>query len=255
MYVRRRVCLHACASTSQLPTGPCDHIPDDMPLRSLVTSAGVSKWQGLFVCVLICSEETWADSRRRQEEGSHNKFPPRTTQNVILPLAAARTQPSCWKEQTFKTLWHVSQALPLSQCHWWSWNWQALSHRSWLGDTPSLVCVTSHPCQGRIPSCHTNTNCIMEWVGSARMAWHMLDKRLCACKGMSRMLGITDSRLIRGWTTELPEGDTLLDPQLRHCWELPGWRNGTPLHHSRSVTFWYSSPAGSTGGHNVHICI
>ena len=76
--------------------------------------------------------------------------PPHTTQNVILPLAAARAQPSCWKEQTFKTLWHVSQALPLSQCHWRSWNWQAPSHRSWLGDTPSLVCVTSHPRQGRI---------------------------------------------------------------------------------------------------------
>lgn len=64
-----------CLYTSRLPTGLCDHIPDDMPFRSLVTSAGVSKWQGLFVCVLICSEETGADSRRRQEEGSHNKSP------------------------------------------------------------------------------------------------------------------------------------------------------------------------------------
>lgn len=70
-----RVCMLACGYTP-LPTGLCDHIPADMPFRSLVTSAGVSRWQGLFVCVLICSEETWADSRRRQEEGSHNKFPP-----------------------------------------------------------------------------------------------------------------------------------------------------------------------------------
>lgn len=69
------VCPLSCAYTP-LPTGLCDHIPADMPFRSLVTSAGVSKWQGLFVCVLICSEETGADSRRRQEEGSHNKFPP-----------------------------------------------------------------------------------------------------------------------------------------------------------------------------------
>lgn len=68
-------CLLACGYTP-LPTGLCDHIPADMPFRSLVTSAGVSKWQDLFVCVLICSEETGADSRRRQEEGSHNKFPP-----------------------------------------------------------------------------------------------------------------------------------------------------------------------------------
>lgn len=183
-----RVCTHACGYTP-LPTGLCDHIPADMPFRSMVTSAGVSRWQGLFVCVLICSEETWADSRRRQEEGSHNKYrpsprpPARTTQNVILPLAAACAQPSCWKEQTFKTLWHVSQALPLSQCHWWSWNWQAPSHRSWLGDTPSLVCVTSYPCQGCIPSCHTTTNCIMGWAESAGAGWHMLNVRLCACQG------------------------------------------------------------------------
>lgn len=209
-------CLLACGYTP-LPTGLCDHIPADMPFRSLVTSAGVSKWQGLFVCVLICSEETGADSRRRQEEGSHNKFPPRTTQNVILPLAAARAQPSCWKEQTFKTLWHVSQALPLSQCHWWSWNWQAPSHRSWLGDTPSLVCVTSYPRQGRIPSCHTNTNCIMGWAGSAEAGWHMLDMRLCACEGMNGMPGIMDSRLIKVWATDLPVGNALFDPELSHC--------------------------------------
>lgn len=159
--------------------------------------------------------------------GEPQQVPPHTTQNVILPLAAARAQPSCWKEQTFKTLWHVSQALPLSQCHWRSWNWQALSHRSWLGDTPSLVCVTSHPCQGRIPSCHTNINCIMEWVGSAKMAWHMSDKRLCACKGMSRMLSIVDSRLIRVWSADLPEGDELLDPQPRHSCSSLGtsWLN------------------------------
>lgn len=73
--VRATVCMHACAHTT-LPTGLCDHIPADMLFRSLVTSAGVSKWQGLFVWVLICSEETGTDSRRRQEEESHNKSPP-----------------------------------------------------------------------------------------------------------------------------------------------------------------------------------
>lgn len=46
-------------------------------LRSgvMVTSGSVSNWQGLFVRVLKCSEKTSADSWRRQEEGSHNKFP------------------------------------------------------------------------------------------------------------------------------------------------------------------------------------
>lgn len=215
---RERVLSCVCLYTLQLPTGLCDHIPDDMLLRSLVTSAGASEWQGLFVCVLICSEETGADSWRRQEEGSHNKSPPlHKTQNVILPLAAACTQPSCWKEQTFKTLWHVSQALPLSLCHWRSWNWQAPSHRSWLGDTPSLVCVTSHPCQGRILSCHTNTNCITGWVGTARKGWHMLDMRLCACEGMNGTLNITDSRLIKVWATDLPVGNDPRDPRL-HFW-------------------------------------
>lgn len=155
------------------------------------------------------------------------QVPPRTTQNVILPLAAACAQPSCWKEQTFKTLWHVSQALPLSQCYWRSWNWQAPSHRSWLGDTPSLVCVTSHPCQGRIPSCHTNTNCIMGWVGNARVGWHMLDVHLCVCEAMNGMLGITDSSLIKVWATDLPVGDALLDPELHHwCFFLgTSWMN------------------------------
>lgn len=152
---------------------------------------------------------------------------PRTTQNVILPLAAAHAQPSCWKEQTFKTLWHVSQALPLSQCHWRSWNWQAPSHRSWLGDTPSLVRVTSHPRQGCIPSCHTNTNCIMGWAGSARLGWHMLDMCLCACGGMNGMLGIMDSRLIKVWGTDLPVGGALLDPRLCHwgCSLGTSWLN------------------------------
>lgn len=74
-WLRVRACMLACGYTP-LPTGLCDHIPADMPFRSLVTSASVSRWQGLFVCVLICSEETWADSQRRQEEGSHNKSPP-----------------------------------------------------------------------------------------------------------------------------------------------------------------------------------
>lgn len=152
-----------------------------------------------------------------RKRGATTSSPPRTTQNVILPLAAARAQPSCWKEQTFKTLWHVSQALPLSQCHWWSWNWQAPSHRSWLGDTPSLVCVTSYPRQGRIPSCHTNTNCIMGWAGSAEAGWHMLDMRLCACEGMNGMPGIMDSRLIKVGATDLPVGNALFDPELSHC--------------------------------------
>lgn len=160
----------------------------------------------------------WGWQPEEAGRGEPQQVPPlHKTQNVILPLAAACTQPSCWKEQTFKTLWHVSQALPLSLCHWRSWNWQAPSHRSWLGDTPSLVCVTSHPCQGRILSCHTNTNCITGWVGTARKGWHMLDMRLCACEGMNGTLSITDSRLIKVWATDPPVGNDPRDPRL-YCW-------------------------------------
>lgn len=172
----------------------------------------------------------WGWQPEEAGRGKPQQVPPphtHTTQNVILPLAVACAQPSCWKEQTFKTLWHVSQALPLSLCHWWSWNWQAPSHRSWLGDTPSLVCVTSYPCQERIPSCHTNTNCITGWVGSARTGSHMLDVHLCACEGTNGTLGIKDSRLIKVWATDLPVGNDPLDPRLYCCCCMLGtlWRN------------------------------
>ena len=41
-----------------------------------VASASISKWQGLFVAVLICLEETRTDSWRRQEEGATTSPPP-----------------------------------------------------------------------------------------------------------------------------------------------------------------------------------
>lgn len=172
MGVQRCVCICVCSYTPP-PAGLCDHIPADTSFSSPVASAGVSPRQALFVRVLIGWEETGADSRRRQEEPSHNNSPRpptplRVTQNVILPPAAALAQPSRWKEQTFKTLWQVSQALPLSQCRWWSWDWQAPSHRSWLGDTPSSVRVTSHPRQGRIPG----TSRMMGWADlCSRLMW------------------------------------------------------------------------------------
>lgn len=172
MGVQGCVCICVCSYTPP-PAGLCDHIPADTSFSSPVASAGVSPRQALFVRVLIGWEETGADSQRRQEEPSHNNSPHppaplRVTQNVILPPAAALAQPSRWKEQTFKTLWQVSQALPLSQCRWWSWDWQAPSHRSWLGDTPSSVRVTSHPRQGRIPG----TSCMMGWADlCTRLMW------------------------------------------------------------------------------------
>lgn len=130
--------------------------------------------------------------------GEPQQVPPLTPQNVILPLAAVCAQPSCWKEQTFKTLWHVSQALPLSQCHWWSWNWQAPSHRSWLGDTQSLVCVSSYPCQGCISSCHTNTSCIMGWVECCSRLTYAWRAPFCMWR-INGLPGVTDSRLIKVW--------------------------------------------------------
>lgn len=194
-----RVSMCACGYTP-LPAVLCDHIPADTPLRSLVTSAGVSRWQGLFVCVLICSEETWADSRRRQEEGEPQQVPPpRTTQNVILPLAAACTQPSCWKEQTFKTLWHVSQALPLSQCHWWSWNWQARSHRSCAGGHTEfgachfLSLSGMHP---KLPHKHK----LLYWMGGECCSMLTYAQCVPLCMGrINGMAGIMDSRLIKVW--------------------------------------------------------
>lgn len=146
---------------SELPTGLYDHIPDDIPLRSLVTSAGVSKWQGLFVCVLICSEESGADRQRRQEERSHNKFPPARHKMSSFPwLRRAPSHPA-----------EKSRHLKLCDmchrhCHWASATDGAGIDRrratgaGW-GTHPSLVCVTSHPRQGCILSCHTNTDCIM----------------------------------------------------------------------------------------------
>lgn len=92
--------------------------------------------------------------------GSHNKSspPPHRTKCHLFP--GWLTQPSPWKEQTFKTLWHVSETLPLSQCCWCSPNWQQRSRRSWLGDVASLVSVTSHPRHGLVSNSSANINSI-----------------------------------------------------------------------------------------------
>lgn len=84
------------------------------------------------------------------------------------------TQPSPWKEQTFKTLWHVSETLPLSHCRWCSQNWQHPSRWSWLGDIPSLVSVSSHPRQGLISSSSANINSIRRRAEVQRedICWH-----------------------------------------------------------------------------------
>lgn len=44
-------------------------------LESMVTSAGVSKWQGLFVGVVICFEKSGTDSWWRQQEGATTSPP------------------------------------------------------------------------------------------------------------------------------------------------------------------------------------
>lgn len=84
--------------------------------------------------------------------------PPHRTKCHLFP--GWLTQPSPWKEQTFKTLWHVSETLPLSQCRWCSPNWQHRSRRSWLGDVASLVSVTSHPRHGLVSNSSANINSI-----------------------------------------------------------------------------------------------
>lgn len=175
------VCMLACGCT-QLPTGLGDHIPADMPFRSLVTSAGVSRWQGLFVCVLICSEETWADRQRRQEEGSHNKFPPLHHKMSSFPwLQCAPSHPA-----------EKSRHLKLCDmchrhCHWASatdgagidrpratgagWG----THRVWCVSTSILVRDASRAA--------TQTQVVL-WDGWSVVAgWHMLDVHLSACEG------------------------------------------------------------------------
>lgn len=175
------VCMLVCGCTP-LPTGLGDHIPADMPFRSLVTSAGVSRWQGLFVCVLICSEETWADRQRRQEEGSHNKFPPSRHKMSSFPwLQCAPSHPA-----------EKSRHLKLCDmchrhCHWASatdgagidrpratgagWG----THRVWCVSAPILVRDASRAA--------TQTQAVL-WDGWSVVAgWHMLDMHLSACEG------------------------------------------------------------------------
>ncbi len=214
---------------TELPTGLCDHIPADMPFRSLVTSAGVSKWQGLFVCVLICSEETGADSRRRQEEGSHNKSPP--SQHKMSSFPWLRRAPSHPAEK--------SRHLKLCDmchrhCHWASatdgagidrpratgagWG----THRVWCVTLPILIRDASRA------ATPTQTQTAL-WDG--RGVLERLDICLtCAfvhARGMNGMLGVTDSRLIKVWATNLPVGDALCDPELCHCYCSLGtsWMN------------------------------
>lgn len=142
-------------------------------LESMVTSAGVSKWQGLFVGVVICFEKSGTDSWWRQQEGATTS-PPHHHHIKCHLFPGWLTQPSPWKEQTFKTLWHVSETLPLSHCRWCSQNWQHPSRWSWLGDIPSLVSVSSHPRQGLISSSSANINSIRRRAEVQRedICWH-----------------------------------------------------------------------------------
>ncbi len=80
-------------------------------LESMVTSAGVSKWQGLFVGVVICSEKTGTDSWWRQQEGATTS-PPLTTQNVISSLAGSSNHPH--EKNRHLKLCDMCQR----RCHW-----------------------------------------------------------------------------------------------------------------------------------------
>lgn len=136
--------------------------------------------------------------------GSHNKFsPPYSIKCHFFP--GWLTQPSSWKEQTFKTLWHVSETLPLSQCRWCSLNWQQQSRWSWLGDVASLVSVTSHPRHGLVSNSSTNINSIRREAQVQRVdiCCHACVLRLS--KGMHNCVSCvrdTGWELIKEWGKE-----------------------------------------------------
>ncbi len=182
------VCVCVCVQCMCVfgPMRLCLCVAPVVLLESMVTSAGVSKWQGLFVDVVICSEKTGTDSWWRQQEGATTSPPPpHHTKCHLFP--GWLIQPSPWKEQTFKTLWHVSETLPLSHCRWCSQNWQHPSRWSWLGDIPSLVSVSSHPRQGLISSSSANINSIRRRaeVQQEDIWWHT-HTHTHACSGERR---------------------------------------------------------------------
>lgn len=68
--------------------------------KSLVTTECISKWQGLFDCILICLGETQADSQRRQEEGTTATST--QTENVSSSLARMPKHPDEKKSRRLK---------------------------------------------------------------------------------------------------------------------------------------------------------
>lgn len=150
---------------------------------------------------------------------SHNKHPPHSTPHDTQH-----------KMSSFAWLWRTpshpaekSRHLKLCDmchrhCHWASvtdgagidrpratgagWG----THRVWCVSLPILIRDASWAA--------TPTQTAL-WDGWGVVEW--VDMRLCACEGMKAMPSITDSRLIKVWTTDLPVDDAHLDPQLLHC--------------------------------------
>lgn len=158
-----RVCVRVCVDPCVfLRTSVCCFLLRDhasVTLGRPVTSGSVSEWQGLFVRVVICSEETGPDSWWRQEEGSHNKFPPpgntkcHPSPGCFSPHPPRTRQPNHPAEKSrHLKLCDMCQR----HCHWASAadgagidrpgatgaGWR--THRVW--------CVTSHPRQSTAAS-------------------------------------------------------------------------------------------------------
>lgn len=72
-------CVCVCVYSLFGPMRLCSCVAPVVLLESMVTSAGVSKWQGLFVGVVICFEKSGTDSWWRQQEGATTSLPPTPT--------------------------------------------------------------------------------------------------------------------------------------------------------------------------------
>lgn len=106
------IVLSVCVCTVQCV---CLCVTPVVLLESMVTSAGVSKWQGLFVGVVICSEKSGTDSWWRQQEGATTSTPPpnpNPTQNVISSLAGSPNHPH--EKNRHLKLCDMCQR----RCHW-----------------------------------------------------------------------------------------------------------------------------------------
>lgn len=158
----------------------------------------------VYLSVLWYVQRKLALTASGGNERKPQQVPPHHTKCQLFP--GWLTQSSSWKEQTFKTLWHVSETLPLSHCCWCSRNWQHPSRPCWLGDIPSLVSVSYHPRQGLISSSFANINSIRRRAEVQRedICWHtrVFHSECVLEKG-------TRWRINKVWSREQPVGSDL----------------------------------------------